>query len=149
MADIFPPDLTTQTGQLRVLVNDLVQYPEYVPAGSTDTASYMFSDAQLGVYLSNFPSIHFAAAACIDMLATNEALISKKIRTEDLQTDGAAVANSLRLHASALRSEGQRLLDQDVAVEISDFQQAHPWWEIPVFGGLGHSAYSGPGSLWP
>ena len=145
--DIFPPDLTSPVGQLRVLVNDLVQYPEY--ATPPATTGYMFSDDQLGVYLSLFPSVHFAAAACIDMLATNEALISKKIRTEDLQTDGAAVANSLRLHAAALRSEGQRLLDQDVAVEISDFQQAHPWWEIPVFGGLGHSAYSGPGSLWP
>jgi hypothetical protein len=147
MADIFPPDYTTDVGRLRVLINDTEQHPEY--ATGTDTTAYLFSDDQLGVYLSVFETIYFAAAACIDMLATNEALVSKKIKTEDLQTDGASVANALRLHAQALRTEGQRLLDQDIAVEISDFQIAHPWWEVPVFGGYGQSAYSGPGSLWP
>lgn len=138
MADIYPADLTTDTGRLRVLVNDTEQYAEY--AVSPDTQAYMFSDAQLGVYLTMFPNVLLAAAACIDMLATNEALVSKKIRTEDLQTDGAAVANSMRAHAQALRAQGNDLLDLEGAVEVIEFNDPVTKWdrfEYNEIGGLG------------
>lgn len=135
MADIYPPDFTSEVGQLRVLVSDTEQYPEYAVADGT--SAYMFSDEQLGVYLSLFPNIFFAAAACIDALASNEALVSKKIRTEDLATDGAAVANSMRAHAVALRAQGQHELDKDGAVEIIEFQEPVTKWDRFEYGAIG------------
>ena len=143
MADIYPLDPATDLGRLRVLVNDTEQYAEYVPEGSTDAKAYMFSDVWLTVYIEQFPTLFHAAAACIDMLATNEALVSKKIRTEDLSTDGAAVANSLRAHAIVLRAQGEQDLakaaETDGAVEIIEFTDPVTKWdrfEYDAVGGL-------------
>lgn len=46
-----------------------------------------------------------AAADALDAIASSEALVSKVIRTQDLQTDGAKVADSLRQHADRLRNQ--------------------------------------------
>ena len=51
-----------------------------------------------------------AAARCLETIAVSEVLISKKIRTQDLTTDGAAVARELRAQAAALRA---RARDED------------------------------------
>lgn len=44
-----------------------------------------------------------AAAQALEMVATSEVLVARKIRTQDLQTDGPAVAAALRSQAAALR----------------------------------------------
>lgn len=46
-----------------------------------------------------------AAAAALDVIASSEALISKKIELLDLKTDGPAVAKALRDHAKSLRDQ--------------------------------------------
>lgn len=51
-----------------------------------------------------------AAARCLEAIAVSETLISKKIRTQDLTTDGPAVAAELRAQAQDLRA---RAADQD------------------------------------
>lgn len=136
-------DFTTDTGKVRLLVGDL------------DEADSIFTDDQIAGMIPLFPNLHIAAAALVDLIASNEALVSKKIKTEDLATDGPAVAASLREQAKALRVEGQRIIDDADSVEIVDFQQAHPWWDLPVFGGVGAwtgepSAFSSRfGDLWP
>lgn len=108
---VFPPDPETSVGLLRVLLPDTEQHKD--PHYPADPASYMFEDWQLTAFLKlNADKIKAAAADAIDALATNEAMISKKIRTEDLQTDGPAVANAMRLHATALRA-AQRREDED------------------------------------
>lgn len=126
----FPPDPETDVGLCRVLIPDTEQHidPQY-PA---EPASHMYEDWQLTAFLKlNGDKIKAAAADAIDALATNEAMVSKKIRTEDLQTDGPAVANAMRLHATALRAAQAR---EDLAEDMLDsfnvidfIQSPQPW----------------------
>jgi hypothetical protein len=123
MADIFPVDPATKVGQVRILIGDTIQ----------DSGEYIYSDPIIGGYLIvNSDNVKYAAADALDTLATNEAYISKKIRTESLQTDGASVANAIRLHATALRSRA-RQEDEDLAAEgafeIVDFQDPVSRWD--------------------
>lgn len=55
-------------------------------------------------------AVYRAAADALDAIATSEALTSKVIRTQDLSTDGAKVADSLRKQAEGLR---RRADDED------------------------------------
>lgn len=97
----MPIDYTTPTGQVRLLIADL------------DEACLVLTDAQIGGYLALYGitdadsgpswSIRRAAADALDAIAVSEALISKVIRTQDLQTDGAKVADTLRTSAAQLR----------------------------------------------
>ena len=61
-----------------------------------------------------------AAAEALEVIATSEVLLSKKITTQDLSTDGPAVAAALRVRAKQLR-------DQEAAATDSD-------WGFVVFG---------------
>jgi hypothetical protein len=124
MPDIFPPDYSTDLGKLRALVNDTNQYADPSVPGSDP--AYMFSDDELGVYLGLHENVWLAAGFVVYTIASNEALVAKKIKTEDLQTDGAAVANALYQHANILRSEGLRRLElaNDLAdgIAVIDYQ---------------------------
>lgn len=51
-----------------------------------------------------------AAARCLETIAVSEVLVGKKIRTQDLSTDGAAVAAELRALAKQYRD---RARDED------------------------------------
>lgn len=129
---VYPPDVSSLEGLVRVLLPDVEQYKD--PQNPTADASYMFEDWQLTAFLTlNGDKVKAAAADAIDTLATNEAMISKKIRTEDLQTDGPAVANAMRLHATALRA-AQRREDDDAdaldAFEIIPYTQTPRPWPI-------------------
>lgn len=125
MADIFPADPATPIGQVRLLIGDTVQ----------DGGEYIFSDAFLTGYVAiNSGNVRYAAADALDVLATNEAYISKKIRTESLQTDGASVANAIRLHATALRARARdeandTLMDTEGSIEIVDFADPVSRWD--------------------
>lgn len=48
-----------------------------------------------------------AAARCLDAIAVSEVLVSKKIRTQDLTTDGAAVSAELRALADRYRAQAR------------------------------------------
>ena len=105
-------DPTTAIGQVRLLCTDL------------DEVSPLFTDAQVTAFLTMESSnVRLAAAQALDTIATSEALISKKIRTLDLQTDGPAVAAELRARAKELRDQaGDVLPDGSVfAFDIVDY----------------------------
>lgn len=55
-------------------------------------------------------AVYRAAADALDAIATSEVLTAKKIRTQDLSTDGPAVSAELRKQATGLR---QRADDED------------------------------------
>lgn len=59
-----------------------------------------------------------SAAAALEIIASNQALVQKKIKTLDLQTDGPAVASSLRAHAKQLREEAEEGTSLDI-VELN------------------------------
>lgn len=65
----------------------------------------LLGDELIGRLLSREPDPRLAAARALEIVATSTTLVSKKIRTQDLQTDGPAVAAELRSQAAALRAE--------------------------------------------
>lgn len=93
---VFTYDTDTPRGVVRLLLNDVDQ----------DTA--VFDDAEIDAFLTlEGDSVKRAAAQAIDTNADNEALASKVLRTQDLQTDGAKTADALRKRAAALRQQAK------------------------------------------
>jgi hypothetical protein len=105
MASIEPLDPATPVGRLRLLTGDSVLRKD--PKDRAAAASYYYEDDALEAFLDiEGGNLKLAAADVLMSFASNEALVSKKIRTETLQTDGPAVAAELRLQAQAFRQEG-------------------------------------------
>lgn len=92
--------------QVRLLIADL-----------DEGENQIFTDDQLEGFLSiTSQSVKRAAADALDAIATSEALISKKLRTLDRESDGPAVADALRKHAASLRQrakEEEDLMDDE------------------------------------
>jgi len=133
MANIFPPDYTTPLGQMRALLSQTVQYVD--PVNPNDPADYLVPDDQLNAYLAiNGDSLYAAASDALIALATNEALVSKKIRTEGgLQTDGPAVAQRLLDLAKEYRKrhdDEKADADSFDALEIVPFRENYYQWPI-------------------
>lgn len=140
--DVTPPDYSSSVGKVRALIPDV----EQVDWERDGNASYMFTDAHLESLLSLYPpienpddvgyqsTVHIrrAAADAVDTLATSEVLISKVIKTEDLQTDGAKAANAMTNRAAALRRQADKEeadLEARTAFTIIDYQPArNPWY---------------------
>lgn len=82
----------------------------------------ILSDAQIESLLDMESNVKLAAALALDTIASNEALVQKKIRLLDIQTDGPAVAKELRAHATALRKQviDAEALDADSAFDIAE-----------------------------
>lgn len=79
----------------------------------------LLSDAQIVAIMGQYQDdpVKLGAADCLDAIATSEALIQKKIRSLDIQTDGPAVADSLRKTAQALRLQ---VSDTSEAFDIAE-----------------------------
>jgi hypothetical protein len=105
-------------GMVRLLITDI------------NDADPLFTDDQIEAFLATeAANVKLAAATALEVIARSEALISKKITTQDLSTDGPAVAAELRASAKALR-------DQVAKAEQDDDDDAHgallPMWAFPV-----------------
>ena len=97
-------DYETPIKQVRVLIADMGTPP-------------LLDDQTLQTYLEMQGweddarwAVKRAAADALEAIAVSEVLVSKKIRTQDLSTDGPAVAAELRKQAIGLR---QRADDED------------------------------------
>lgn len=113
-------DFTTPIGQVRLLTAD------------SDEAKLLLSDALLNGYLQlHKDNVYRAAAEALEAMATSESLLSKKIRTQDLSTDGPAVAADLRKRAAELRARADA--DDAAAAEDDSF------FEIIPFQPYGHA----------
>lgn len=112
-AEPLPPP-TVEQDDVRLLIAD------------TDSARRMFSTKQIAAFLRmNGGHVKRAAAQALDVIAANEALVSKVIRTQDLATDGAKVADSLRKQAAELRRQadtGEGDEDAGSGFEIAEFE---------------------------
>jgi hypothetical protein len=123
--DIFPPDYSTGIGQVRLLIPDTEQLDN--PADPTADPEYIFDDHQIQAFLSLYASsVKRAAAQAKLVLATSETLISKVIRTDDLQTDGAKLGAELRAQAKELQEQAEKeeLYDSYEDFEIVDFNRS-------------------------
>lgn len=123
----MPVDYSTDIGKVRALIPDT----EEVDFRNDGTATYLFPDehlqALLDLHSESVGHIFYAAADAVDALATSEAYISKVIRTEDLQTDGAKVANALVLRAQELRRRGDKAEEN----ELQDAFDIIPYYPRP------------------
>ena len=91
---MFTYDPSTSAGRVRLLATD------------TDSDNAIFRDDEIDAFLAlEDDSVKRAAATALDQIASSEALIQKRIKLLDLQTDGPAVAKALREHAAALRQQ--------------------------------------------
>ncbi|MFC8732176.1 hypothetical protein ACFT5B_06940 [Luteimicrobium sp. NPDC057192] len=113
-------DYTTAAGQVRLLIADV---------GVTQ----ILDDAQITGYLAAYgltptspaserAGIRRAAADALDAIATSEALVSKVIKTQDLSTNGAQVADALRNHAATLRDQAATDDDDASWFGVAEFQ---------------------------
>lgn len=117
-------DPTTSIGLVRLLCTDL------------DEEDPLLTDAQITALLTlTNQDKRLAAAQALDVIARSEVLVSKKIRTQDLQTDGPAVAAELRASATELRrqsNEGEGDTEGGFTVVGFDYDQAASggpvWW---------------------
>jgi len=93
----FTYDVATERGQVRLLISD------------TDTATaanQVFTDAEIDAFLAlEGANVRRAAAQALDTIASNEALVQKVLRTVDITTDGAKLADALHKHAEMLRGQ--------------------------------------------
>lgn len=91
---MFTYDPSTSAGRVRLLATD------------TDSDNAIFSDDEIDAFLAlEDDNVKRAAATALDQIASSEALIQKRIKLLDLQTDGPAVAKALREHAATLREQ--------------------------------------------
>lgn len=80
--------------KVRLLINDV------------DSNSPVFQDAEIEAFLDLYDGATLLAAAeAIDTNADNEVLASKVLKTQDLTTDGAKLADALRKRAASLREQ--------------------------------------------
>lgn len=101
-------DPTTAAGQVRLLITDT----------SDDAEVQLFTDEEIAVFLVLEGDVVFRAAAlALETIAVDQALVLKVIRTLDVQTDGAKVADSLLKRAKALRERA----DDDEPDDDDDF----------------------------
>lgn len=111
MADVYPVDYTTDVGRVRKYIPDIIQLPD--PQDPVAAPSYMWEDVAIQSFLTDegavaaeaasLPIILRAAASILVATANNENLILKKLVTDDLQTDGPAVAKAMLASAQELR----------------------------------------------
>lgn len=97
-------------GMVRLLIAD------------TDEANEILLDDMIdGFLLIESGSVKRAAATALEAIASSESLVSKVIKTQDLSTNGPAVAADLRKHAASLRAQAEIDEDDCAGLDIIDF----------------------------
>lgn len=97
-------------GQVRLLITDVAEAP----------ADRIFTDDQLDAFFTLCgENVNRTAAKALLVMAASEVLVSKKIRTQDLTTDGPAVSAELRALAKQLNDEADAA---DAAAEGGFFE---------------------------
>lgn len=134
MADVFPVDYSSDVGRVRKYIPDVTQLTD--PKNPSAPASFLWSDDEIQSFVDDQTDVGFnpttlghiyrAAADIMVATANNEALILKKLVTEDLQTDGPAVANALLKSAALFYGKADELDSREVELFI-----AVPYEHVP------------------
>ncbi|MBK8200314.1 MAG: hypothetical protein IPK75_18360 [Acidobacteria bacterium] len=112
----FTYDVSTDRGKVRLLCTDVIE------------SNAIFQDAEIDAFLSMNTSVRLAAAAALEVIASNEVLVLKKIINLDLETDGPAVARELREQAKQLRAQETAVGAFDIAEQIHDTFTEREYW---------------------
>lgn len=129
MADIYPPDTGSEIGVVRTYIPDSKLAAD--PADLDAEPSYIFSDDEIQAFITgellvlSDPVMKWhlwrAAAMAMITIANNENLTLKKIVTEDLQTDGPAVADKLIKAANLLfarADKAENAADAELFIDV-------------------------------
>ncbi|MGI5423064.1 hypothetical protein [Actinomadura luteofluorescens] len=104
-------DYESDAGRVRLLIPD------------TDETTPILTDEQIAAFLAMETGPKRAAALALETIASNEAMVGKVIKTQDVSTDGAKVSAELRARAAELRRQAD---DED-----GDGSAGLPVWEFP------------------
>lgn len=120
-------DPATPAGKVRLLINDISNDPVFE------------DDDILGFLGLENGNIKRAAAQALDVIADDEALTGKVITSGDKNTNGPAVAASLRARATSLRAQAVYDLSQDEDEAYFDIvpMTPLPTYRDPWFQGVG------------
>lgn len=91
----FSYDPTTDLGMVRLLIPDRIG------------AEAFFADEELAAFLAFEGGIRRAAAAALETIAADTAMVQKVIRIGTFSTNGPAVTEALLHRASLLRSQAE------------------------------------------
>lgn len=126
----------TKTEVTDYTLNDQLGLLVFASAPAADAAIVitfqhtLLSDDDIETFLAlQADDVRLAAAMALDTIATNEALVQKRIKLLDITTDGPAVAKSLREHAAQLREEA----DGDDDFDIAEMVTTGSAWEERIF----------------
>lgn len=103
-----------QVDDFRLLIADL------------DKANQLFTDEQLMSFIRlSGGSLKRGAARALRTMAASEVMLSKKISSQDLSTDGPAVAAELRAQAQALEDEAAA--EEKIDIELGTYADYVPF----------------------
>lgn len=103
-------DLSDDIGKVRVLIPDRVE------------SEALFTDEEITAILSMEVGLKRAVALCLETLASDNALVLKVIKVQNIQTDGASVARALLARAAQLRSQADNdESDAEASFDIAEF----------------------------
>jgi hypothetical protein len=91
--------------------NQDVAYVRRLIGDDYDDDRQTFSDTDISDTITRETSLKYAAASLLEQWAVSQVLISRKIRTQDLSTDGPAVSAELRALADRLRAQADQADD--------------------------------------
>lgn len=116
MSGIATYDPTTTTGTVRLLIPD------------RDIAEALFDDDEIAVFLAlEGANVLNAAALAVETIASNEVMVLKVIRMQDMDTDGAAVGRALMARAAQLRERAVTLENlSESTFDLANFEYAEP-----------------------
>src|SRR6476620_846079 len=107
-------DVTSDIGKVRLLLNDVA-------------TPWVFTDAELQALIDLEGGVKRAAAQAIDTNATNLALATRVLRTQDVNLDGAKLADAMRKHADSLRAQADQAdSDEGFFFDITPSGACHP-----------------------
>lgn len=112
-------DPATDVGRVRLLITD------------TDEAAPLLTDGEIEALLAlEGGNVKRGAAAALETIATSETLVGKKISTQDLSTDGPAVATALMKRAEVLRGQA----DAETGVAADPYEYGFDYVDVPTVG---------------
>lgn len=93
MAFTYDTTIGTDLAKVRLLIPDNQQ------------SSYVFEDAEITAFLAlEGDDVLRATAMALETIGSSEALTQKVLKIQDVETDGAALLDSLRMRAADLRA---------------------------------------------
>lgn len=99
---------------------------EYTHVSLTDDSL----DAILALNVDAADVVRLSAADALDAIASSMAVIEKKIKLLDMETDGPSVANALRDHAKSLR---EQVFSPDMVESTYDIAESLEPGDSPAF----------------